>query len=80
MAAAISSLVLITTVNIATAAQIKILAGSAIETPMAVLIPQFEQASGHEVTFDFNGAIGAMTDRVQKGEACLLYTSDAADE
>jgi molybdate transport system substrate-binding protein len=34
-----------------------------------VLIPQFEQTSGHKVAFDFNGAIGAMTDRVQKGEA-----------
>jgi molybdate transport system substrate-binding protein len=36
---------------------------------MAVLIPQFEQSSGHKVVFDFNGAIGAMADRVQKGEA-----------
>src|SRR5258707_14447742 len=36
---------------------------------MAVLIPQFEQSSGHKVAFDFNGAIGAMADRVQKGEA-----------
>lgn len=57
-----------TTVS-ATAAQIKILSGSAIETTMAVLIPQFEQQSGHKVTFDFNGAIGAMTTRIQKGEA-----------
>jgi molybdate transport system substrate-binding protein len=53
----------------ASAAQIKILAGSAIEAAMAVLIPQFEQQSGHKVTFDFNGAIGAMTARIQKGEA-----------
>ncbi len=69
VAAAISSLLLITTTDVATAAQIKILAGSAIETAMALLIPQFEQSSGHRVTFDFNGAIGAMTDRVRKGEA-----------
>lgn len=69
VAAAVSSLLFIATADVATAAQIKILAGSAIETVMAVLIPQFEQSSGHKVIFDFNGAIGAMTDRVQKGEA-----------
>jgi molybdate transport system substrate-binding protein len=59
----------IATADIAAAAQIKILAGSAIETAMAVLIPQFEKSSGHKVVFDFNGAIGAMTERVRKGEA-----------
>src|SRR6266436_7465184 len=69
VAAAISSLFFMATANVANAAQIKILAGSAIETAMAVLIPQFEKSSGHKVAFDFNGAIGAMTDRVQKGEA-----------
>lgn len=69
IAGAVSSLLFIATTNVAAAEQIKILAGSAIETAMAVLIPQFEQSSGHKVTFDFNGAIGAMTDRVQKGEA-----------
>ncbi len=69
VAAAISYLSFIATTGVATAAQIKILAGSAIETAMAELIPQFEQSSGHKVTFDFNGAIGTMTDRVQKGEA-----------
>src|SRR5436305_3108317 len=68
-AAAISYLLFTATADVATAAQIKILSGSAIETTMAVLIPQFEQSSGHKVAFDFNGAIGAMTDRVQKGEA-----------
>jgi molybdate transport system substrate-binding protein len=51
------------------AAEIKILSGSAIEPPMAILIPQFERASGHRVLFDFDGAIGAMTRRVQNGEA-----------
>jgi molybdate transport system substrate-binding protein len=67
--AAFSFFFLIATADIAAAAQIKILSGSAIETAMAVLIPQFERSSGHKVTFDFNGAIGAMADRVQKGEA-----------
>ena len=36
---------------------------------MADLIPEFERSSAHKVTFDFNGAIGAMTERIQKGEA-----------
>ena len=67
--ATLTSFLLLATANVAAAAQIKVLAGSAIETAMAVLIPQFEQSSGHQVTFDFNGAIGAMTERVQKGEA-----------
>jgi molybdate transport system substrate-binding protein len=69
VAAALSSFFLIAAAGVAVAAQIKVLAGSAIETAMAVLIPQFEQSSGHKVAYDFNGAIGAMTDRVQKGEA-----------
>src|SRR5436190_23301920 len=69
VAAAASCLLVMASADVAAAAQIKILAGSAIETAMAVLIPQFKQSSGHKVAFDFNGAIGAMTDRVQNGEA-----------
>jgi len=69
VAAAISSVLFIASTNVATAAQIKVLSGSAIATAMAVLIPQFEKSSGHKVASDFDGAIGAMTDRVQKGEA-----------
>jgi molybdate transport system substrate-binding protein len=61
-------LIFIATSVVAISAQIKILSGSAIQTAMAVLIPQFEQSSGHKVIFDFNGAIGAMADRVQSGE------------
>lgn len=68
-AGTLSSFLLIANSDVAAAAQIKILAGSAIETAMTVLIPQFEQSSAHKVAFDFNGAIGAMTDRVQKGES-----------
>jgi molybdate transport system substrate-binding protein len=69
VAAAISSALFISTADAATASQIKVLSGSAIETAMAVLIPQFEKSSGHKVISDFNGAIGAMADRIQKGEA-----------
>ena len=69
LAAAVSSLTFTATPEVATAAEIKILSGSAIETTMAVLVPQFEQSSGHKIAYDFNGAIGAMADRVLKGEA-----------
>jgi molybdate transport system substrate-binding protein len=36
---------------------------------MIELIPKFEKSSGHKVLADLDGAIGAMTDRVKKGEA-----------
>jgi molybdate transport system substrate-binding protein len=66
---ALSCLLFVAPAQMASAAEIKVLAGSAIETAMAELIPQFEKASGHRVVHDFNGAIGAMTERVRKGEA-----------
>src|SRR5262245_54391989 len=69
IAVAITSLVLALTAGAGRAAEIKILAGSAIETTMTELIPKFELASGHKVSFDFDGAIGAMTERVRRGEA-----------
>jgi molybdate transport system substrate-binding protein len=53
---------------LAQAAQIKVVGGSAIIPVMAELIPRFEQSSGHKVRTDFDGAIGAMTDRIRKGE------------
>ena len=66
---AVVSLLLLMTARDAAAAQLKVLAGSAIEPAMAVLVPQFEQASGHRIVFDSDGAIGAMTERVRRGEA-----------
>jgi molybdate transport system substrate-binding protein len=69
IAAAISFLALGPAVDIATAVEVRILSGSAIETAMAELISRFEQASGHKVTSDFNGTIGGMTDRIARGEA-----------
>lgn len=54
--------------SVASAAEIKILSGSAIESAMTELISKFERSSGHKVTFDFNGTIGGMTDRIAKGE------------
>jgi molybdate transport system substrate-binding protein len=60
--------VLIVCGNKATAAEIKLLAGSAITPVMTELIPKFERSSGHKVLSDLDGAIGAMTDRIKKGE------------
>lgn len=61
--------VLIVWGNKATAAEIKLLAGSAITPVMTDLVAKFEQSSGHKVLSDFDGAIGTMTDRIKKGEA-----------
>src|SRR6266478_4496602 len=49
-------------------AEIKVLSGSAVQPVMFELIAKFEQLSGHKVIFDFDGAIGAMTNRLLKGE------------
>jgi molybdate transport system substrate-binding protein len=49
-------------------AEIRVIGGSAVVHVMAELVPSFEQASGHKVRTDLDGAIGAMTERVRKGE------------
>lgn len=54
------------------AAEIKLLGGSAVAPVMAELIPKFETSSGHKARVDLDGAIGAMTDRLLKGEAADL--------
>lgn len=56
-------------ITIAAAAEIKVIAGSAVTPVMSDLIPAFERASGHKVLSDFDGAIGEMTNRLLKGEA-----------
>ena len=48
--------------------EIKVLAGSAVDPALAVLIPQFQRASGHKVAYDPDGAVGAMAKRIQDGE------------
>lgn len=53
----------------AEAAEIKVISGSAVVPIMDVLVPQFERATGHKVISDFDGAIGAMTKRIENGEA-----------
>ena len=53
------------------AAEVKILAGSAIQPVMNDIIPAFEQRSGHRVSFDY-GTVGGMAQRVQRGEKADL--------
>lgn len=64
-----AALLLLCTCSATSAAEIKVLAGSAVAPVMNELIAEFEQSSGHRVLSDFDGAIGAMTDRLSKGEA-----------
>jgi molybdate transport system substrate-binding protein len=63
------ALVLLCACTAASAAEIKVLAGSAVTPVMSELVTKFEQSSGHNVHSDFDGAIGQMTDRLSKGEA-----------
>src|SRR5258708_32727983 len=62
----------------AAAAEIKILSGCAIEPAMAEHIPKVEQAAGHKVSFDFDGTIGGMTDRVRNGEVADVLIASAS--
>ena len=56
-------------VGVASAADIKVIGGSAVIPAMEILVPEFERALGHRVIVDFDGAIGAMAKRIQGGEA-----------
>jgi molybdate transport system substrate-binding protein len=69
-AAVTASLLICILTHVATGAEIKVLAGSAIIPVMKELIPKFEQSSGHTIKSDFNGTIGAMAARVHGGEVC----------
>jgi molybdate transport system substrate-binding protein len=57
-----------TSIYLAAAADLKVLSGSGVQPVMSEIIPQFEQASGHKVVFDY-GTVGGMADRVRNGEA-----------
>jgi molybdate transport system substrate-binding protein len=65
----------------ASAAEIKVICSQALTQAMADVGPQFEQASGHKVTFVF-GTTGALSAKVQGGEAAdvvVLATSAMKD-
>jgi ABC-type molybdate transport system substrate-binding protein len=65
---ALLSRFLATAPGISAAAEIKMLSGSAMDPVFQVLLPQFEQSSGHWMVLDSDGAIGFMAER-RKGEA-----------
>lgn len=52
-------------------AEIKVLAGSAVQPVMNDIVPAFEQRSGHRVSFDY-GTAGGMAKRVAGGEKADL--------
>src|SRR5436190_11749154 len=64
----------ITAGSTARAAEIKLLAASALHPAIDALIPDFEKSLGHKVTVDYETA-GAVADRVQKGEAADIVLS-----
>jgi molybdate transport system substrate-binding protein len=67
--AALSFLPLIvTTASDATAVEIKLLSAVALQPGISGLVSDFEKTSGHKVTVAY-GTVGAVADRVQKGEA-----------
>jgi molybdate transport system substrate-binding protein len=54
--------------GVAHAADIRVLAGSAVQPVMEELVPAFERESGHRVIFEW-GAAGGMAQRVGQGDA-----------
>jgi len=74
------ALVLALTPAQATAADVKLLAGTSMRTLLPQVLPQFERSSGHKVTVEY-GTLGAITDRVKKGEAVdVVITTPAQNE
>jgi molybdate transport system substrate-binding protein len=57
-----------TTPSPSKAAEIKLLAAGALEHVLGELLPQFEKQSGHHFSATY-GPVGALTDRLAKGEA-----------
>ena len=52
----------------AAAADIKVLAGTSMRVLLPELLSQFEKSSGHKVSVEY-GTLGAIADRVKRGEA-----------
>ena len=64
----------ITAGTIARAAEIRLLCADALHPAIDALIPDFEKSSGHKVSVTY-GRLGAVADRVQKGEAADIVIS-----
>jgi len=64
----------ITAGSTARADEIKLLCAVALQPGIIALIPDFEKSSGHKVTITY-GTVGAVADRVQKGEAVDIAIS-----
>lgn len=53
------------------------LSGTSMRVLLPELLPQFEKSSGHRVTVEY-GTLGAIADRVMKGEAAdVVIVTDA---
>src|ERR1700675_1759572 len=63
--------------TLAGAAEIKLLCAVALKPALDALVPEFEKASGHKVTISY-GTVGAITDRIQKGEAADVAVGSGA--
>ena len=69
LAASLSCLLLVATApRTAAAAEIKVLSAIALQTALDDLAAQFEKSWGHKVTIGY-ATVGALTNRIQKGEA-----------
>ena len=64
----------ITAGTIARAAEIRLLCADALHPAIDALITDFEKSSGHKVSVTY-GRLGAVADRVQKGEAADIVIS-----
>jgi molybdate transport system substrate-binding protein len=64
----------------AAAADIKLLGGASMRVLLPELISQFEKSSGHKVAVEY-GTLGAITDRIVKGEAAdVVIVTGAQNE
>jgi molybdate transport system substrate-binding protein len=68
LAGAVACFAIAMTPTWATAADIKLLAGTSMRVLLPEMLSQFEKSSGHKVLVEY-GTLGAIADRVKKGEA-----------
>jgi molybdate transport system substrate-binding protein len=68
----------LTSVSAALAAEIRVLASNGVKAAVEELGPEFEKASGHKLSIDFNTA-ATLRERIEKGEAfdVAILTDDA---